>query len=42
MVATTTVGWILLLAGVLGIVLVLVASQRSSHTTVVEEQQRDV
>ena len=41
-VATTTVGWILLLAGILGIVLGLVASRRSSHTTVVEEQHRDV
>ena len=41
-IATTTVGWILLLAGVLGIVLGLVATRRGSHTTVVEEQHRDV
>ena len=42
-VATSTVGWILTLAGVLGIVLGLIATRsRNSHTTVVEEHHRDV
>jgi cytochrome c biogenesis protein CcdA len=42
-IATTTVGWILILAGVLGIVLGLLAMRnRNTHTTVVEEQHRDV
>ena len=42
-VATSTVGWILILAGVLGIVLGLIATRsRNSHTTVVEEPHRDV
>jgi len=41
-IATTTVGWILILAGALGIVLGLIATRRSSHTTIVEEQHRDV
>ncbi len=41
-IATTTVGWILLFAGVLGIALGLLATRRGSHTTVVEEQRRDV
>lgn len=40
-VATTTVGWILILAGALGIVLGLIANRGRSHTTVVEER-RDV
>lgn len=40
-IATTTVGWILILAGTLGIVLGLIATRRSSHTTIVEEQHRD-
>lgn len=40
-VATTTVGWILILAGVLGIALGLIAHRSRSHTTVVEER-RDV
>ena len=40
-VATTTVGWILILAGALGIVLGLIAARSRSHTTVVEER-RDV
>jgi len=40
-VATGTVGWILILAGVLGIVLGLIATRSRSHTTVVEER-RDV
>lgn len=38
-VATTTVGWILILAGALGIVLGLIANRRRSHTTVVEERR---
>ncbi len=41
-IATNTVGWILILAGVLGIVLGLIATRRNSHTTVVEEHHRDV
>lgn len=40
-VATTTVGWILILAGALGITLGLIANRSRSHTTVVEER-RDV
>ena len=40
-VASGTVGWILILAGVLGIVLGLIATRSRSHTTVVEER-RDV
>jgi hypothetical protein len=40
-VATSTVGWILILAGVLGLVLGLIATRNRSHTTVVEER-RDV
>lgn len=39
MVATTTVGWILIVAGVLGIVLGLIATRGRSHTTVVEERR---
>ncbi len=38
-VATSTVGWILILVGVLGIVLGLLASRQRSHTTVVEERR---
>ena len=38
-VATTTVGWILILAGALGIVLGLIATRSRSHTTVVEERR---
>ena len=38
-VATTTVGWILVVAGILGIVLGLVASRNARHTTVVEERR---
>ena len=38
-VATTTVGWILILAGALGIVLGLIAGRSRSHTTVVEERR---
>jgi protein-S-isoprenylcysteine O-methyltransferase Ste14 len=38
-VATTTVGWILILAGALGIVLGLIANRSRSHTTVVEERR---
>ena len=40
-IATETVGWILILAGVLGIVLGLIAtrSRRNTHTTVVEEHR---
>ena len=38
-VATSTVGWILILVGVLGIVLCLLASRQRSHTTVVEERR---
>ena len=41
-IATTTVGWILILAGVLGIVLGLIATRSRSHTTIVEEHHRDV
>ncbi len=40
-IATTTVGWILILVGTLGIVLGLIATRRTSHTTIVEEQHRD-
>ena len=40
-VATDTMGWILLLAGALGIVLGLITTRSRSHTTVVEER-RDV
>lgn len=38
-VATNTVGWIMLLAGALGIVLGLIASRSNRHTTVVEERR---
>lgn len=38
-VATNTVGWILILAGALGIVLGLIANRSRSHTTVVEERR---
>lgn len=38
-VATSTVGWILILAGALGIVLGLIASRSRSHTRVVEERR---
>lgn len=41
-VASTTMGWILILAGALGIVLGLVASRSRSHTTTVVEERRDV
>ncbi len=37
-VATNTVGWILILAGALGLVLGLIASRNNRHTTVVEER----
>ena len=37
-VATSTVGWILILAGALGIVLGLIATRSRSHTKVVEER----
>jgi hypothetical protein len=40
-VATSTVGWILILAGVLGLVLAFMAMRSRSHTSVVEEH-RDV
>lgn len=40
-VATSTLGWILLLAGVLGIVLGLVMNKQRSRTTHVEER-RDI
>ena len=39
MVATSTVGWILILAGALGIVLGLIATRSQSRTTVVEERR---
>lgn len=38
-VATSTVGWILIGAGVLGIILGLVATRNRSQTTVVEERR---
>ncbi len=42
-IATTTVGWILILAGVLGIVLGLIATRNArTHSTVVEEHRHDV
>ena len=41
-IATTTVGWILILAGTLGIVLGLIATTRSRRShTVVEERRHD-
>ena len=38
-VATNMVGWILILAGALAIVLGLIATRNRSHTTVVEERR---
>jgi hypothetical protein len=40
-VATSTVGWILVIVGALGLVLAVLAMRSRSHTTVVEER-RDV
>ncbi|PUA79871.1 DUF6458 family protein [Nocardioides currus] len=38
-VATNMVGWILILAGALAIVLGLISTRNRSHTTVVEERR---
>lgn len=40
-IATTTVGWILVIAGVLSLVLALVITQQRSRTTHVEERRTD-
>lgn len=41
-VATNLVGWILILAGALGIVLGLIATNRSRSQTTVVEERRDI
>ncbi len=41
-IATQTVGWILILAGVLGIALGLIATTRSRRSHTVVEEHRDV
>ena len=38
-VATSTVGWILIIVGALGLVLAVVSMRSRSHTTVVEERR---
>lgn len=40
-VATNTLGWILLVAGILALVLALVINQQRSRTTHVEERRTD-